>query len=151
MGKKLVKVLSCAALSAAFLACSKEEEPQKLPDLPKIEAPKTVAGTYVGRVPSSSGEVLQLKLVLDSLGGAVVAESRRTETGVETLQDTLAYSDSAGTLKFFKGELHKWSFRKTGDFQYSLLNPTGELYEGADGQIFALLRILNKPEENHGN
>lgn len=151
MSKNLAKVLSCAALSAAFLACSKEEEPQKLPDLPKIEAPKTVAGTYVGRVPSSSGEVIQLKLALDSLGGATVAETRRTDAGIETSLDTLAYSDSAGTLKFSKGELHKWSFRKTGDFQYSLLNPTGELYEGADGQIFALLRILNKPEENHGN
>lgn len=150
MGKNLVRILSCVALSACLFACGQEDQP-KLPDLPKVEAPKTIAGTYVGRVPSSSGDVLQLKLVLDSLGSALLTEARKTEAGVETLQDTLAYSDSAGTLKFFKGEHHKWSFRKTGDFQYSLLNPTGELYEGQDGQIFALLRILNQPEETHGN
>jgi len=141
---KTAIVIGSATLMLA--ACSQEE--QKLPDLPHIEAPKDIAGTYVGRVPTESAKTHQIRAELDSNGTAIITHSVLLDT-VQTYSDTLAYSATAETLSF-KFSDKTWNFKKNGDFGYLFMNPQGEAYVDANGSNFILLRILQnvqKPAE----
>ncbi len=139
------KLIGICAIALAFAACDSSTEEQKLPDLPKIEVPKTIAGEYVGRVPPEDAKARQIRVTLDSTGVGVVTENILRDT-VEVKVDTIAYENSGEVLSFkFKGKV--WNFKKNGDFGYVFLNPQGEPYLDAAGSNFALLRMLKTPEK----
>lgn len=134
------KFLLAFSVSLLLCACSKEEE--KLPDLPKIAAPTTVFGEYVGRLPSENAKAYQIRMNLDSAGTAIVTENILRDT-IETRIDTAAYEVSEDILSIKFSE-RTWKFKKNGDFGYVFLNPQGEPYVDGAGSNYALLRILNK-------
>ena len=84
--------------SSKLFACSSEEK-QPLPDLPKIEKPKGVAGLYAGRLPLENAKAHQIQLQLDSIGNAFLTE-RILYDSLETRLDTLTYQDSSSVLIF---------------------------------------------------
>ena len=87
------KIFFYSIVSLLFFACSSEEK-QPLPDLPKIEKPKGVAGLYAGRLPLENAKAHQIQLQLDSIGNAFLTE-RILYDSLETRLDTLTYQDSS--------------------------------------------------------
>ena len=135
--KRILLVIS----SVLFIACGQEEK-QPLPDLPKIDVPTSLVGSYSGRLPAENAKAHQIQLELDSLGNAILTE-RILKDSLEIFTDTLTYRDSSGVLSFhFKESSRKLRFKKTGDLQYVFLNPTGEPFLDVDSNTYLLFRIL---------
>ncbi|MEE1067674.1 MAG: hypothetical protein UHC59_00200 [Fibrobacteraceae bacterium] len=140
------KIFFCSIVSLLFFACSSEEK-QPLPDLPKIEKPKGVAGLYAGRLPLENAKAHQIQLQLDSIGNAFLTE-RILYDSLETRLDTLTYQDSSSVLIFkFKSSAKVWKFKQTSDLQYVFLNPTGEPFLDADSNFYTLFRMLKTVEK----
>ena len=105
--KRILLVIS----SVLLIACGQEEK-QPLPDLPKIEAPTSLVGSYSGRLPAENAKAHQIQLELDSLGNAILTE-RILRDSLEIFTDTLTYRDSSGVLSFhFKESSRKLRFKK---------------------------------------
>lgn len=135
------KFLALTITSFFLLSCSQEKK-TPLPDLPKIETPTSLVGSYSGRLPAEDAKARQIQFQLDSLG-AVFFTERVLKDSLETKTDTLTYKDSAGVLSLhFKESSRVLRFKKTSDMQYVFLNPTGEPYLDADSNSYMLFRIL---------
>ncbi|MDR1759785.1 MAG: hypothetical protein LBR60_04590 [Fibrobacter sp.] len=145
--KKIILVL----WAFLFFACSEEEQvkEQPLPALPKIQAPASLQGLYLGRIPCDEcGEAaaVQLKLELDSLGTAVISETDY-ESGQTTLNKGV-YTDSAGFLTVrFAESSRRLYFKRHDDFSFHLADYTGKEYADESGAFFLLNRII-KPAQN---
>ncbi len=145
--KKIIPVL----WALLFFACSEKEQAKEpsLPPLPKIQAPGSLHGLYLGRIPCEEcGEtsVIRLKLELDSLGTAEISETGY-ESG-EVRQSKGIYADSAGFLTVrFAESSRRLYFKRHDDFSFHLADYTGKEYTDESGSFFPLNRIL-KPAEN---
>jgi len=136
-------------LLLVFCACSEsshEEQPQPVfSKLPALEAPKTLAGTYVGRLPCGDCEGVQVKLILDSLGGAQVEETEMRDSTI-TQVSAASYKDSLEWIRLqFANSPRVLSFKSKKGFSMVLLDFTGQEYVDESGEPYQLIRILNKP------
>ena len=132
-----------------FCACSessREEQPKPVfSKLPAIEAPKTLAGTYVGRLPCEDCEGVQVKIVLDSLGGAQIEETEMRDSAI-TQVSAASYKDSIEIIRFqFANSPRTLSLKSKKGFSMVLLDFTGKEHVDESGEPYQLIRILNKP------
>jgi uncharacterized lipoprotein NlpE involved in copper resistance len=97
--------------------CSeKAPETPPLPKLQAIEAPKTLAGTYVGRLPCEDCDEIRITMVLDSSGNANIQEIYKRDSAL-TLRSVATYQDSLGVIKIrFVNSNRTLHFRNKGAF-----------------------------------
>lgn len=146
--KTEMKLLTLITLSAVLFACgNKEEKPQteNLKPLASIETPKGDAGTYVGALPEGDCDKLQIKMVLDSAAGAIVAETCVQDT-ITSVTRLATYKDSAGVIVItYTDSPRVLRFKKSDGFSIELLDEAGEVSRDSSGEPYRAMRILNMP------
>ncbi len=138
--------LLAGLFSLSLLAgCSQEEKSAPLPDLPKVELPKGLAGLYSGRLPCENCKARMVRLELAEDSTVVAVESVLTDT---TKTDTLSgkYSAADGKVSVELGNGAKWNFVVGKSGALSLLTGAGTVYKDENDMPADLIRIINKPK-----
>ena len=129
------------ALSALFtLGCS-EEKREPLPDLPPVELPEGVPGSYSGTMPCDDckGKMVRLTLKEDMSAEAVQSTLRETVT-VDTLKGSYVVTDSTVKVTLSGNGIH-WNFKRIGSGNLSFLTSAGTVYVNENGLPADFIKI----------
>jgi hypothetical protein len=145
MKKLFFTGLLAGLFSLSMLAGCENEKPAPLPDLPKVELPKGLAGLYSGRLPCDNCKVRMVRMELAEDSTVSVIETVLTDT---TKTDTLQgkYTQNANVISVELGNGVKWNFAPGNSGALSLLTGAGTVYKDENGLPADLIRIINKPK-----
>ena len=119
---------------AMFSACSQEEKNAPLPDLPKVELPKGLAGLYVGRLPCDNCKARMVRMEIAEDSSVSVVETVIVDTAkADSLKGRFSQVEGKVVVALDNGA--KWNFQVGNSGALSLLTGTGDL-----------IRIINKPK-----
>lgn len=126
-------------------ACSQEEKSAPLPDLPKVELPKGIAGLYVGRLPCDNCKARMVRMEIAEDSTVSVVETVIVDTAkVDSLKGRFSGMEGKVFVSLDNGT--KWNFQVGKSGALSLLTGTGDVYRDKDGMPADLIRIINKPK-----
>ena len=128
-----------------FSACSQEEKNAPLPDLPKVELPKGLAGLYVGRLPCDNCKARMVHMEIAEDSSVSVVETVIVDTAkADSLKGRFSQVEGKVVVALDNGA--KWNFQVGNSGALSLLTGTGEVYRDENGMPADLIRIINKPK-----
>lgn len=138
--------LLAGLFSLSLLAgCSQEEKSAPLPDLPKVELPKGLAGFYAGRLPCENCKARMVRLELAEDSTVFAVETVLTDTTkVDSLKGTYSAADGKVGVTLENGK--KWNFQVGNSGALSLLTGAGTVYKDENDMPADLIRIINKPK-----
>ena len=129
-----------------FSACSQEEKNAPLPDLPKVELPKGLAGLYVGRLPCDNCKARMVRMEIAEDSSVSVVETVILDTAkADSLKGRFSQVEGKVVVALDNGA--KWNFQVGNSGALSLLTGTGEVYRDENGMPADLIRIINKPKD----
>jgi len=142
---------ACPLLAAFVIsACSEEEKPAPLPDLPSIDLPKDVPGLYSGSMPCDDCAAKMVRMSLNADSSADVVQTVvRDSMKVDSLKGVFSVTDS--TLKVIlpvaagSSDSVHWNYRRGTSGNLIYLTSAGSIYEDKDGNRAELIRIFKVP------
>lgn len=146
--KNLFRGLVFCLAFTLLVGCSKEE-PAPLPDLPKVELPKGLAGLYSGRLPCENCKVRMVQMTLAEDSTLVFKQTIRTDTmKTDSLKGKYSFSDGKVSVEIEDGTHLNFLVEKSGAL--SMLTGAGTVYVDENGMKADLIRIYNMPKGKEG-
>lgn len=138
--------LMAIAICFGLLSCS-EEKSEPLPELPPVEIPSDVSGTYSGQLPCDDCKAQMVRAILSADSSATVVRTLVQDSiVVDTLQGKFSVgADSVVSIAVGDGR-YSWKFKRSAIGNLALMNGSGEIYVDEDSLKCELIRLFVTPK-----